>query len=175
MYQNAGEKGRKHTNLYEPPCRRANKVRGHGTWDRDRVPIAGVVGRESQHLHLMVCRHSNRATLQPFVESKTQPQATVNTDDGQAYDQWPQTGQIHKTVCHMLGQCEWARDDDGDGVREVHCNTLESIWTSWRNFMRPFRGVNKVYLSQYVALFAWTYNLKHVTGEWLRTLIVLSP
>ena len=36
-----------------------------GTWDRDRVPIAGVVGRESKHLHLMVCHHSNRATLQP--------------------------------------------------------------------------------------------------------------
>ena len=97
------------------------------------------------------------------------------TDDWQAYDQLPQTGRIHKPVCHMFGQREWARDGDGDGVREVHCNTLEGIWTGWRNFIRPFRGVNKVYLSQYVAVFAWSYNLKQVTLEWLRALIVPSP
>jgi hypothetical protein len=38
-----------------------------------------------------------------------------------------------------LAEREWARDDNGDGVREVHCNTLEGL----RNFLRPFRGVNK--------------------------------
>ena len=52
------------------------------------------------------------------------------------------------TVCHAAG--EWARDDDGDGIREVHNNTQEGIWTGLRNFLRPFRGVNKVYLHQYV-------------------------
>ncbi|MBX6316079.1 MAG: hypothetical protein IRY99_24675 [Isosphaeraceae bacterium] len=45
------------------------------------------------------------------------------------------------------------RDDDSDGVREVHVNTLEGLWTGLRNFLRPFRGVNKGYLYQYVAMF----------------------
>lgn len=49
-------------------------------------------------------------------------------------------GQIRLTVCDDTKQqtieamppCaiqkkEWARDDDGDGVREVHCNTMEGI------------------------------------------------
>ena len=58
---------------------------------------------------------------------------------------------------------EWARDDDGDGVREVHDNTLEGLWTGLRNFLRPFRGVNKVYLHQYVAMFEWGYNVKRAT------------
>ncbi len=61
--------------------------------------------------------------------------------------------------------------DDGDGVREVHCNTMEGIWTGLRNFLRPFRGVNKVYLEQYVIMFEWSYNLKTVTDEFLRILL----
>ena len=66
---------------------------------------------------------------------------------------------------------EWARDDDGDGVREVHDNTLEGTWTGLRNFLRMFRGVNKRYLSQYVAIFEWSYLVKEVTVEFLRTLL----
>jgi hypothetical protein len=46
-------------------------------------------------------------------------------------------------VCHAQG--EWARDDDGDGIREVHINTIEGMWTLVRNFMRLFRGVHKKY------------------------------
>jgi hypothetical protein len=45
-----------------------------------------------------------------------------------------------------------AKDDDGDGVREVHVNTSEGFWTGLRNFVHPFRGVNKVYLQQYVGI-----------------------
>ena len=172
LYQNAGEKGGPHPDPYDPPRRRANKVRGHGTWDNDRVPIAGVVGRESGQIRLQVCHHSDRATLQPYVESKTGVEATVNTDEWSAYDRLPETGRVHKTVCHTPGQRQWARDEDGDGIREVHCNTMEGIWTGLRNFLRPFRGTNKVYLSQYIALFEWTHNLKRVTTEWLRALMI---
>ncbi len=46
---------------------------------------------------------------------------------------------------------EWARDDDGDGVREVHRNTMEGHWVGLRNFLRPFRGVSKWCLGLYVA------------------------
>ena len=72
-------------------------------------------------------------------------------------------------MCHSQG--EWARDDDGDGIREVHDNTLEGLWTGLRNFLRQFRGVSKHYLKQYVAIFQWAYNLKRVTVEFLRSLL----
>ena len=62
-------------------------------------------------------------------------------------------------------------DDDGDGIREVHDNTLEGLWTGLRNFLRQFRGVSKHYLKQYVAIFQWAYNLKRVTVEFLRSLL----
>jgi hypothetical protein len=60
---------------------------------------------------------------------------------------------------------------DGDGEREVHCNTLEGIWTGLREDLRPFRGVNRVYLAQYVTMFRWAYNLKAITPGLLRTLL----
>jgi hypothetical protein len=40
-----------------------------------------------------------------------------------------------------------------------------------RNFLRPFRGVNKVYLEQYVIMFEWSYNLKTVNDDFMRTLL----
>ena len=174
MYQNAGEKGCKHTDPADPPRRRANKTRGHGSWDTDRVPISGVVGRESGQIRLHVCAHSDRATLQPFVEAHTSPHATVNTDEWQAYDRLSATGRGHATVCHTPGRREWARDDDGDGIREVHDTTLEGIGTGVRNFLRPLRGVSTWFLSQYVAIFEWTYNLKQVTATFLRVMVCPS-
>ena len=172
LYQNAGEKGRKHRDPADPPRRRANKARGHGSWETDRVPIAGVVGRESGQIRLQICDHSDRATLQPFVEAHTRSEATVNTDEWRAYDRLPATGRSHATVCHTPGQREWARDDDGDGIREVHTNTMEGIWTGLRNFLRPFRGVSKWFLHQYVVIFEWAHNLKRVTTAFLRAMML---
>ena len=44
-----------------------------------------------------------------------------------------------------------------------------------RNFLRPFRGVSKWFLAQYVAVFQWGYNLKEVTDEFMRVLLNVSP
>jgi len=99
----------------------------------------------------------------------TWPLVMAYTDEWAAYDRLPEVGRGHATVCHAAG--EWARDDDGDGIREVHDNTLEGIWTGLRNYLRMFRGVNKAYLVQYVAVFLWSYNIKTVTDEFLRALL----
>jgi transposase len=104
------------------------------------------------------------------VERKTESTTSLYTDESSAYNQVAATGRGHATVCHS--QHEWARDDDGDAIREVHCNALEGIWTGLRNFLRPFRGVHKEYLSLYVAMFEWAHNLKRVTRDFLRTLMV---
>lgn len=172
MYQNAGEKGRPHEDPDDPPRRRANKQRGHGTWDNDRPPIAGLVGRESGQIRLRVVQHSGRNELEPFVVGKTVLPTTVHTDEWKAYDHLPETGRERKAVCHTPGKREWARDDDGDGIREVHCNTMEGIWTGLRNLLRPFRGVSKHFLAGYVAVFEWTHNLKRVTTQLLQAMVL---
>ena len=136
-----GKKGVAHLDPADPPRRRANKRKGHGTWNTDRPPICGVVGRQSGQVRLSVRRHSDGATLGKVVRKATWPGTTVNSDEWRGYNSLPEMGRGHATVCHA--KKEWAGDDDGDGVREVHDNTLEGLWTGLRNFLRPFRGVSK--------------------------------
>ncbi|AWM41498.1 ISXO2-like transposase domain protein [Gemmata obscuriglobus] len=152
MFQNAGEKGRRHADPADPPRARANKRRGHGTFDNDRPPVVGAVGRDSGPVRRRVVGYTDRATLEGFVTGATVAGATVNTDEWKGYGGLSKVGRTHATVCHSPANREWARDDDGDGVREVHTNTMEGTWTGLRNFLRPFRGVSKWFLSQYVAM-----------------------
>ena len=113
-------------------------------------------------------------TLTAFVAGATDEGATVFTDGWGGYNGLPDAGRGHAAVCHTPGQREWARDDDGDGVREVHDNTLEGLWAALRTFLRPFRGVSKYYLGQYVAVFQWVANLKVAVPETLRMLLGLT-
>jgi transposase len=142
----------------DPPRRRGNRAPGHGPWESDRPPVGGVVGRPSGAVRLTVTAHADGETLHGVVWGAAEPPAVVHPDDWRGDDPMAETGGTPKVVCHAAG--EWARDDDGDGVREVHVNTLEGLWTGLRNFLRMFRGVNKKYLYQYVAIFEWGYNIK---------------
>jgi hypothetical protein len=130
-----------------------------------------VVGRQSKRLYLEVVGHADGETLRRVVGDNTAEGAMVYTDEWVSYAGLAGMGYGHATVCHTPGRQEWARDDDGDGVREVHVHTLEGLWTGLRNFLRPFRGVHKRYLGQYVALFWWSYHLKAVTDDLLRILL----
>jgi transposase len=171
MYKNAGEKGKEHPDPADPPRRRANKGQGHGTWDSDRPPLLGAVGRRSKKLRLKVAKRMWAAALIGFVTSATVPGATVYTDDWGAYRGLPSEGRGHVPVSHSGPQTTWAKDLDGDGKREAHSNTMEGIWTGVRIFLAPFRGVSKWYLEQYTAIFEWAYNTKRVVGEFIRALV----
>ena len=129
--------------------------------------MLGLVGRASRQLRLEVCLDTKQATIQPKVEVATDPKATLYSDECSAY-----TGiaRLHRTVCHS--KREYARDDDDDGFCEVHCNTMEGVWVGLRNHLRPFRGVHKKYLAQYVIMFEWAHNLKRVNGALLRAMMI---
>jgi transposase-like protein len=171
MSQNAGEQGEPHEDPEDPPRRRANQARGHGTRDNDRPPVLGVVGRESGQVRWEVVEHADPETWETLVVDQTQPGALVPTDAGCGYDHRPAMGRGRTAVCHTPGEREWARDDDGDGMREVHNNTLEGLGTGLRNFLRPLRRVNKWFLNQYLAIFEWAHNVKEATSDFLRPLL----
>src|SRR3954467_676938 len=86
MYQNAGEKGIPHEDPEDPPRRRANQRRGHGTFATDRAPIAGVVGRESGELRLEVLETASGSELQEVVDEACLEGTTVNTDEWSGYN-----------------------------------------------------------------------------------------
>jgi hypothetical protein len=88
---------------------------------------------------------------------------------GQLIDEWQSyrgSHPAHATVRH--GVHEWARDDDGDGRREVHCNSCEGAGAALRTYMRAFRGVHKQYLHLYVATYEAMVNAKRMTPELIR-------
>jgi len=64
-------------------------------------------------------------------ESVIQQGSTVNTDEYSIYARLPAWGYVHVTVNHSEG--EYARDAGGDGVNEVHVNTMEGIWSLVRS------------------------------------------
>ena len=168
MFQNAGEKGQKHINPLDPPRKRANKKRGHGTYENDRPPVVGTVGRETGKIRIEVKKDTKKASLNEHIGDFTLPASTANTDEWQGYNDISTNGRIHKTVCHA--KKEYARDDDGDGIREVHTNTSEGIWTGLRNYLRIFRGVHKKYLHLYCACFELKFNYKEIIPKVVQAL-----
>jgi transposase len=161
-----GKKGDLHADPSDPPRCRANKQRGHGTYDNDRPPIVGTVGRESGQVRLRVVHHTDGETLEQHVHRFTQIDGMCYTDEWLGYNHIIRP---HATVCHA--QHEWARDDDGDGIREVHVNTVEGMWTDVRNFLRPFKGVHKRLLSGYVAMAEFRRNHKCISPDLIAVLV----
>ena len=71
----------------------------------------------------------------------------------------------------VIGREDGRRDDDGDGWYETHTNSNEGLWTGLRNFLRPFRGVHKRYLYDYVAIHEFHVNLKAISPYFISTLV----
>jgi transposase-like protein len=161
-----GKKGVEHFQVLDPPRCRANKRRGRGTFANDRPPVLGSIGRVSGQVRLRVVDDTKQTTLRQHVEQFTQQGCHRYTDE---YDSYNTVARLRSTVAHGLK--EWARDDDGDGIREVHTNTVEGMWAALRTFLRVFRGVSKHFLSGYVALHEFRVNLKRVSVAFISRLV----
>ena len=169
MYQNAGEKGVPHREPGDPPRRRANKMRGHGTYKTDRPAVFGALERQTGEVHCQVVGDSSAEWLLYAALEEAPQGAAVMSDEWGTYNGLAKRGRSHATVNH--GEGEYARDDDEDGVREVHCNSMEGFWTGLRNWLRTFRGVSKKYLFGYVGAYEWSFNLKQLCPRKLWSLV----
>ena len=137
-------------------------MRGHGTYETDRPPIFSLIGRATGEIRYFVREHSDGTTCREVVGSSVRPgAATLYTDE---WGYWSVEAKLqlpHGSVKH--GEKEWARDDDGDGRREVHCNSCEGAGAGLRTYLRGFRGVHKYYLADYVATYETLLNAKRIT------------
>ncbi len=127
--------------------------------DNDRPPIIHIISRETGEERCWVVGHANGATCKGVIAEAVPAEGTIVYSD--EYRSYHGMAPPHATVNHS--QREWARDDDGDGVREVHCNTCEGAGAALRTFLRVFRGVHKHYLTCYVATYEALVNAKRVT------------
>lgn len=96
------------------------------------ILIVGTVGRESGQVRLRVIVTT---TGEFCVLMFTNADAHLYTDEHTGYNH---IVRAHATVCHSAN--EWARDDDGDGIREVHVNTFEPLRPSREDDFKKDRG-----------------------------------
>lgn len=128
--------------------------------------MLGVIGRRSGQVRLRVVKNTLAETLENHVHHFTLPSCHVYTDE---FDSYNGIQRQRSKVAHS--QKEWARDDDGDGIREVHTNTAEGMWTGLRNFLRPFRGISKHFLDGYVAVYECQVNHKRCSPALISALV----
>jgi transposase len=166
-----GKKSTPHRDSTDPPRRRANKRKGHGTYANDRPPIISIVSRETGEHRFWVCDHADTRTCHDLITANVPAKSTrLYTDEWQSYRG---SHRSHTSVRH--GVHEWARDADGDGIREVHCNTCEGAGAALRTYLRAFRGVHKQCLHLYVATYEAMVNVKRVTAALIQRMCVRQP
>jgi transposase-like protein len=133
--------------------------------------MLSVVSRETGEHRFWVCDHADTRTCHDLIAANVPAGSTwLYTDEWQSYRG---SHASHATVRH--GVREWARDDDGDGRREVHGHTCEGAGAGLRTFLRVFRGVHKAYLHLYVATYEAMANAKQVTPGLIQRLCMGDP
>jgi transposase len=141
----------------KPRSRKLKGKRGRGSSTDEKNPVLGFVQRRGL-IRLQVLDNVQQKTLEPIMKTSIVAGTLIYTDEYNIYNKVAQWGYAHKTVNHGAG--EYARDEDGDGFYEVHCNTQEGIWSLLRSWLRPHRGISQEKIPFYVGFFEWIYNLK---------------
>ena len=165
-FRTRGKKGEKHMiRLIHLGAAPTNSV-GTGRTTTIGLPSSGLSGATVGNVACVCVTIPMARRCKSTSMDTPRRDTTCYTDEWQGYNK---IKRVHHTVCH--GQKEWARDDDGDGIREVHTNTIEGLWTTARNFLRPFRGVHKKYLHHYLAMCEHKINLKRISPKFIARLV----
>jgi len=156
-----GRKGRR---------RRRKGKGGRGTMEKERPPVFGMIERGGQVvIHLLA--NVKQKTIEPLIKDTIDPGTLVYTDEYSIYARLQSWGYSHKHVNH--GRGEFARDEDGDGLCEVHVNTMEGFWSLLRSWLRPHRGISQEKLPCYLGFFEFVHNVRKRGKALLPALIEL--
>ena len=174
VYQTAGNKGNGRNtresnkskgirkNLGRRPRKRGLKIKGRGSYSKDKPPVIGMTERGSGTIHLEVTMNVKQDTLKPLTEHHIKKGSTVYTDEYSVYDFLESSGYSHESVNHSIG--EYARGD-------VHINTQEGTWSLFRPSIEAGRGISKERLPLYAASFEFFRNIKSKGEDILKELI----
>ena len=137
--------------------RRRKSKAGRSTMEKEKPPVFGMIERGGQVVvHLL--SNVKQKTIEPFIKDTIESGSLVYTDEYSIYARLERWGYAHKSVNH--GRGEFARDDDGDGLCEVHVNTMEGFWSLLRSWLRPHRGISQERLPWYLGFFEFVHNVR---------------
>ena len=150
--------------------RRLKGKAGRGTLEKERPPVFGMMQRGGQVVINMLA-NGKQKTIEPVIKEPIAPGALVYTDEDGIYARWSLWGYGHKRVNH--GRGAYARDEDGDGLCEVHVNTMEGVWSLLRSWLRPHRGLSPEKLPLSLGCFEFVHNVRKRGKALLPALIEL--
>jgi transposase-like protein len=171
-YQSAGSKGLPcEVERYDrAPRQRGLQLRGRATAETGRPPILGLVQRRDKadqdapaaQVYLEVLENVRTATIKPIIVAKVKSGSQFFTDEYNIYH-FTKADYDHRTGNHGAG--EYARHAP-DGAC-VHCNTMEGMWSSLRNFLDRFKGISQRFLHLRVVRYEFLHNHTHL--NWCQT------
>ena len=131
--------------------------------DRGSVGKTAVVGardREANQVAAKVVTSTDQQTLQGFVKEQAAQDATVYTDDAEAYETLPFN---HDSPTHSLQ--EYVKG-------ALHTNGIESLWSLLKRAHKgTFNKLSPEHLDRYVQEFAGRHNLREQdTIEMIRSM-----
>lgn len=126
--------------------RRKGTKKGHGT---TKVPIVGVLNRDTGQVRAKVLRKRTGVTYWHFIRSCLTLRATLYTDGYKMNRGITHFGIIHEYVDHHRG--EFVRGT-------VHTNGIEGFWGYLKRHLALVGGVQRKHLPLFVAEFVWRYN-----------------
>lgn len=136
---------------------RLKGARGRGTLETEKPPVFGMIQRDGQ-VSIIMLPNVQQNTIKPVIEQTISKGTLIYTDEYAIYNRLEEWGYLHKTVNHS--QCEYARDEDGDGFHEVHVNTMEGFWSLLRSWLRSHRGISQEKLPLYLGFFESIHNVR---------------
>ena len=131
------------------PNKKRKELTGRGA-----VGKAAIVGSKDRASNKVVARHvpaTDAENVAGFVAEKTEPGATVYTDDAKVYNALKPKYR-HESVNHSAH--EYVRGD-------VHTNGMEAFWSMFkRGFQGTYHKMSPKHLDRYVAEFSGRHNVR---------------
>lgn len=127
--------------------------------------IMGIVERNNRKIRLIVIPNVKEETLYPHIQKNVREKSQFFTDSRITYSI---TGirYHHQTTNHSKG--EFAKEGG------IHSNTIEQIWGDIKGIIRTIHhGISKKYRQLYLAQYAFSYQFKHSTNLFFKTLCQL--
>jgi transposase-like protein len=141
-----------------PGRRRRRKGKaGRGTLEKERPPVFGMMQRGGQ-VAINLLANIKQKTIESFIKATIIPGTLVYTDAYSIDARLQSWGYAHKSVNHGRGEC--ARDEDGDGLCDVHVHTMEGFWSLLLSWLRPHRGISQEKLPLYLGFFEFVHNVR---------------
>lgn len=135
---------------------------GHKT----KVPVFGMVERETGKVAAVPVHDVKNTTLMPHVIKRVLPSATIYTDEFRPYLALKRNGYVnHETIEHKTGVYV-----SGD----VHTNTVEGFWSLVkRGISGTHHQVSAKHLQGYLNEYVWRYNHRDQDGPAMFALLLL--